>query len=380
MTEQTVTPICLDPGDKGALVVQLSREQAIQPVQLELDLRSGELRFSVGPEPSDSHARPIVQRNGVVQAWTVPALTPEAGNRLLDAVTADAQTVLERSRLHPHGSDTYGYLDDAAVEASARIANACDESRFDEDSEVMGAIDAGAAYDQVISETVDEVGLVAGTTNDELADMARKLEAEMLGENIVVMGTEQWLRSQREELRTRREDELDELGEQIEADTARWRAMVREINDWRSQDHLAERIGKSQKTVSNIINEARTQDSPGRRNLGSHTDEWYVFGRAYALISNALSRNGGQEHDPNDEKFGSAPTRHNWMLLYKAYADKGREAWGEEITQLYAHCGDVWVDNYRIPGHRQEEQFWLGYHHQAAALREDPPYVPMLEQ
>ncbi|SFE71161.1 Plasmid maintenance system antidote protein VapI, contains XRE-type HTH domain, partial [Actinopolyspora alba] len=326
------------------------------------------------------HARPMVQRNGVVQAWTVPALTPEAGNRLLDALTPDAQTVLDHSWLRQHGSDTHGYLDDTAADASARIAAACDESAFDADSEVMGAVDAGEMYGQAVSETIGSVGLVAGTTDDELVDMARELESDMLGENVVVLRAEQWLRDQRAELRTRREEEFDELGEQIEADTARWRAMIPEINGWRSQEHLAERIGKSQKTVSNIINGARTQDPPGRRNLGSTTDVWYVLGRVYALINDALSSDGGQQLDPHAVKFYETPSKGGWLRLYQQYASKGGGKWRDEITPLYAHCGHVWEQHERFPDQQSETMFQTGYHHQNAALWERPPYVPMLDE
>lgn len=155
-------------------------------------------------------------------------------------------------------------------------------------------------------------------------------------------------------------------------------AAVELVPDSESESGFARRAGVDRMTVRKWT--GKRGETPGRRNLSSTTDVWYVLGRVYALINDALSWNGGQNLDPHAVTFYGMPTRGSWLRLYQQYASKGGGKWRDEITPLYAHSGHVWEQHNRFPDQQSETSFQTGYHHQTAALRERPPYVPIVEE
>lgn len=206
MTTVTIEKIAAD--DPTALLDWYDGCNKPQPVELCLDLESGELYFRVdsgvgGPGERGTPARHAV---GLVQTWEAAPFTPKAANELTEQVRELAQIILDHSTVEWDGSNRVGRLDDQAQEAYDTITGLIIEAREDDDS-MINACEAGDYYSDsdVRRMILEDHGITADTTDEELEAAAAKIDAEALDNGFMVVRTEKWLTEERDALRAERD-------------------------------------------------------------------------------------------------------------------------------------------------------------------------------
>ncbi len=247
----TATPETVDTTDRAALLTWYPSEQAPQPVELCLDIEDGELFFHVNPEIGN--AVPARHWNGIVQTWTVPALTPDAANELLGDVRDLVQRILDDSEIVWDGSSHVGHLGEQAVEAYDEIANLIDELPEEARLNACEAVDYFTDTD-VNAQILADAGLTADTTDAELDTIAERLADEALSEaNLVVVHVDDWLKQERDRMREDVIENLDEIVDEYEALEQKRDTIVRQMVAWgRSLREIGSQIHRSHQTVANI--------------------------------------------------------------------------------------------------------------------------------
>lgn len=196
----TVTVKTLDTDNQAQLYRQYQGQMQPQPVFVELDTEDGELSvdwsaaIGAGMSASVYHGRTL--------SWPLPrALTATAANELLANIAPMAQAVLDGYAIDWDGSNWVGApTGPAAVDAIDKIGEWCTESDWDPADTVCG-------YDAAdwFSEGLDEVGVTAETTNEQLTVIAAQQDKDAATAGVcgftVLEGALEFLTGYRDELR-----------------------------------------------------------------------------------------------------------------------------------------------------------------------------------
>lgn len=207
----TVNPIKLDENDPTALYCHYQGEYEAQSCYLTLDLESGDLTAEYNPEIGNGI--PARQYHGVVLIWSIPTLTAEAANALIDRTAEVAQRILDGASVEWDGNNWVGWLNDDASTAQDRLADDIAEA---EQIDCVGELDA---VDWFIDGELPE-DLTADTTDKQLAEIAEEQAAhavDAMGDGYTVLRDAlEYLTERREEMRDEVREQLDSIGDEID--------------------------------------------------------------------------------------------------------------------------------------------------------------------
>lgn len=199
----TTTTIEITPVSGTELFHQYPGQNAPQDAQVSLDCATGALTAETDPEIGN--AVPMRQYHGHVRCWSIPALTADAANELLEEIEPLAQRVCDGYASRWDGSNHVADFSDDAEAAIEEIAALCERSKADA-AEGMGALkvwDADAWFGGIgrAAAQARSLGITATTTDDELAAIETREEESALasGEADKVTGIRrhlEWLRSE----------------------------------------------------------------------------------------------------------------------------------------------------------------------------------------
>ncbi len=256
MTDLTITPV--DKTDE--LFCEYDGQMKPQDCYIALNLEDGQMwadyNAEIGGQPASVFHRRTLR-------WTIPVLTADVANRLMNDIAPLAHRVLAGSEIDWDGHNHVGHLDDDAQAAADEISELCDPQNgtWDETSQVC-AMDAYDWTLNMVDETIERLGLTADATDAELADMESKeiaYAAELDGSSyghIILTGFGDWLRSKRDEMRDDIGDELAQTVEKIAALEADRDAAIRRLATWGwSSRTIGNMVGRSHMWVQRLLAE-----------------------------------------------------------------------------------------------------------------------------
>lgn len=177
-------------------------QTSAQPCHVTLDCRSSKLGAEYNPEIGN--AVPGAVYHGHVQAWSIPCLRESAANALLEEIEPLAARVVAGYSSEWNGSNHVASFDDDAQEAIEAIEAICDAADVSDGVRAWDAGDWLTASGNTRREVVrSQLGITAETTDEELAAIETRVEAEAVetGEADVLTGTRRYLESLRDEAR-----------------------------------------------------------------------------------------------------------------------------------------------------------------------------------
>lgn len=172
--------------------------------RLELDTRTGAMEITFGHQSDNAVIMAVW--HGIVLRWQIPitadaeALTGDINAGELDALLA---RIVDGSSIRWDGSNHVGRLTEDAQDAKEIV-----EGWLNTYADTLPGDCPGlwAAESWLVDGPSSVDGLTAATTDEELATMAERLEAEALGESVVLAHTLLTLEGFREQLRERAEE------------------------------------------------------------------------------------------------------------------------------------------------------------------------------
>lgn len=198
-----MTTIDITPVSGTALYHRYPGQASPQDARVSLDCASGALTAETDPEIGN--AVPVRQWHGHIRCWSIPALTADAANELLEEIEPLAQRVCDGYASRWDGSNHVADFDDDATAAIEEIAALCERAKADA-AEGVGALktwDADAWFGGIGSAArqARTLGITAATTDDELAAIEAREEESALasGECDEIDGIRkhlEWLRSE----------------------------------------------------------------------------------------------------------------------------------------------------------------------------------------
>ncbi|MFI7524533.1 hypothetical protein [Nocardia salmonicida] len=203
----TISVRTLDESDPAALHRHYPGQEAPQTCFLALDAESGELSADWNGEVGN--AVPASVYHGRTIRWRIPTLTAAAANRLLAEVTPLAQALLDDWPVVWNGSNMVGAAStEAGQDLVGEIGELCGGDHPRElawrNEDLVTEADA-ADWCLSTAEAITSLGITTTTTDDELATIAKRLDAEAVEESdyghTVLMGTLEYLTTCRDELR-----------------------------------------------------------------------------------------------------------------------------------------------------------------------------------
>ncbi|WBB94157.1 hypothetical protein [Verrucosispora sp. WMMC514] len=238
-----------------ALYCRYPGEYKTQPCHIQLDLENG--RLYCGYASAIGGAIPEHVYAGRTRTWSIPALTADSANALMDKIAPLAQQVLDGSIIEWDGNNHVGSLNAAAHAAADEIETIADGWAEMDGSDIVDEIDAADWYAQG-DDPADELGLTADTTDDQLDAIEQAAEADIIStadKTVVVAGLRAWLETRREELRAEVREVLEQVAEQIDTLIERRAALVRQIAAWGtdSDRQIAALADKSHTWVQNVV-------------------------------------------------------------------------------------------------------------------------------
>lgn len=156
-------------AETAALYRRYPRQEKPQPCFVELRCDTGRLLADYNPEIGN--ALPTEVWHSRTLRWTIPCLSAEKANALLDSIRMDAQAILDGYTVEWDGSNNVGKFTADAEAAQERIQDRCDKL---DDSD---ALRSWMAEDWLLG---DSCGVVAATTDEELETIATRVESEAL--------------------------------------------------------------------------------------------------------------------------------------------------------------------------------------------------------
>jgi hypothetical protein len=200
-TAAKVTVKHLDPADAAALHCHYEGQTSAQDCFVELDTRDGELTADYDANIGGGYPASVYHR--LVLRWTVPTLTAQAANELLDELAPLAARVLAGAEQEWDGNNIVGTLGADARDAADEIAARCEALTEDHgiDADVVGETDA---YDWWVGGDTLPESLTAETTDTQLAELAADAEREALNSSdqpLVLTGALEYLTGKRDEMR-----------------------------------------------------------------------------------------------------------------------------------------------------------------------------------
>lgn len=188
-------------GDGIALYCKYPGQGGPQDCFVELDCEKRTLSAEYNPEIGN--AIPFRVYHGRTIRWTIPCLTDDAVNDLLDELAEDAAAVCDGYTCEWDGNNHVGNLDDEAKAASERIHAATGRDWSERDT--VNVWDASDWYEPVYRVT-EELGITAETTDERIREIAEEEEEKASADGHTVEGIEQHLLGLRNELRDEAEE------------------------------------------------------------------------------------------------------------------------------------------------------------------------------
>lgn len=139
-----------------------------QPVELSLDIRTGDLRCDYNPEIGN--ATTFDHFHGLILSANIPCLTADAANELMAEVAPIAQRVLDGAEEEWDGNNNVGVLTDDAAAAWDEIADLCADQG--ESTQTVTWWDIPDWFSEGDEHTVGSLGITADTTDVEIGGMA----------------------------------------------------------------------------------------------------------------------------------------------------------------------------------------------------------------
>ena len=196
-----MSTVTIDPVAGTALHLQYRGQTSPQDAQVSLDCATGRLTAEACTEIGN--AVPVRQYHGHVRCWSIPALTADAANALLEAIEPLAQRVCDGYESRWNGQNHVADFDEDAEAAIEEIAALCERAKADAEMGV-GALklwDAGDWFGGVgrWQAQCESLGITAATTDEELdaIEAREEEEATASGEADEVEGIREnleWLR------------------------------------------------------------------------------------------------------------------------------------------------------------------------------------------
>lgn len=255
MTTLEIEP--LDAAAPDALYRHYEGQLDVQPCHIALSLESG--LFTADYNPEVGSGVPESVWNNRTLWWTIPCLTAEGVNDLLDELAPLAQRVLDGATVEWDGKsgNKIGWLNSDATAASEEIAATCDMIENTDYPHVV-EWDAGDWF------SAGDLPEVAAETSDadlsRLADEQRQAAQTVGGtthsrDYIVLVGLDSWFEDARREAREQVRDELEEVAAELEEITARRNELIRRCSRWMSLRAVGEAAGVSHTQVARIVSE-----------------------------------------------------------------------------------------------------------------------------
>lgn len=250
MTTVSICPV----SEPTALYCRYEGNYEEQPVYINLDLADGALYADYRA----TDGTPMRVWLGQVRTWEIPPLVADDANKLLAHIAPLAQRILDGSdiEVNPRTGDRVGVLNDDAMAAEWEIYEIIESWREDPTVGVVEEIKAAEWYSGG-DDPCAELGLTAETTDDELEQLAAKIEEDIraaAGAVVVVTGAEAWVRARREELRDELRDELMQVAADLGALRARRDELVRRLYACGDSTRaIAKLIGTSHTQIRRII-------------------------------------------------------------------------------------------------------------------------------
>lgn len=263
----TVSVVHLDETNPAVLFHRYRSTEHPQQAILELSLRDGELRADYNGEPGDD-GYPAEVAQGLIRWYSIPCLTAQVANQLLDSVAPLAQRVLDGARITDGWNNATVCLDTDANAAEEEIAAMCNPKGWGTES----TVEEWTASDWYHSFTTDEalietLGITAETTDARLQELAEEEEREASGSGnagyTMLTGVVEYLTERREQLREALRGELEDAARQIQNLTSRRNKLLRRITAWGDRERDSSRAlgalgGLSHTQVLNIVRETQT--------------------------------------------------------------------------------------------------------------------------
>ena len=187
--------------EPDALYIHYTGDGFAQQVGVFLDLATGDLTIETDPIPGGSKV--YGEYENVVLRWPVPTIpTAKTANEILDAVAPIARRILSGAKVHWENGTRYGYLDTDGERARGEAQQAI--NRIAEDG---GRVVETDAADYLHYFTLDELGITADTTDEELERIAAEQAEEAKSNPFVcqiLFGCKDYLTGLRDELREAR--------------------------------------------------------------------------------------------------------------------------------------------------------------------------------
>lgn len=238
----TITPVdeiddlfCKYPGQSGP-----------QPVELSLDIRTGQLSCAYNPTIGGGSTFDHYHR--LILAERIPCLTAEAANAFMAEVVPLAQLVVDGATVEWDGSNHVGRFTTAAMAAWERITELCDEGAFD-DSQTVSWWSVSSWFSEGDADTVESLGITADTTDQQLGDLAAAevVSATRNGEagyNLLDLDeTLTYLTGLRDELRDEVRKQLEDVAEQHEEMKRERNRLIRRVKSWNDEGDTLRSIG-----------------------------------------------------------------------------------------------------------------------------------------
>src|SRR5690606_13339913 len=162
-------------SEPTALYCRYAGSHEPQPVYVALDLADGELYADYRA----TDGTPGRVRLGQVRVWEIPPLVAADANELLEHIAPLAPKIFDGSHIETdtRTGDPVGVLDDNAMAAEEEIRESI-QRWCEGQPRVVEEIRARDWYSTCDDDPCEELGLTAETTDDELAQVAARIEAD----------------------------------------------------------------------------------------------------------------------------------------------------------------------------------------------------------
>jgi hypothetical protein len=242
-----------------------------QPVDLELNTRTGVLSCFYAPETGGATSFDHFHR--IILSASIPCLTADVANALMDEVAPLAQRVLDGASEEWDGNNNVGVLTDDAAKAWADIDNLCATYDAEENPRItVAGWDVSDWFAEGDESTIATLGITADTTDAELDTLATdNVEQAKFGGEVGYGvldhdATLAYLTQLRDDLRQAACDELRDNALEQAMLKERIRHQIRRLAAWRDQDGrqvfssraIEEIVGLSHTRVQQIIKEPTT--------------------------------------------------------------------------------------------------------------------------
>ncbi|WP_017972468.1 hypothetical protein [Actinopolyspora halophila] len=204
---QHVRIVSVDERTPAALGVEADapgpRDERSEPIELHLDLRTGELSWEVG---SHQHRRAMAHPrrvfwDGAIRVWDTALLHARAANTLLAELTPYAQQILDGASLHWDGNDEHVHLDESASAAQDHIDATVSEQALPDSARLWPEY-LHDCYPDDQDELRARIGLTAQTPHDHLDEMVTAVETDAADYGLFPVDASDWVLDTHRALRT----------------------------------------------------------------------------------------------------------------------------------------------------------------------------------